>query len=994
MAATTAPLVWDFYRAVDGAAGLGTVAEYDDESSQSIYLASGMQTRVAQISEGHWSDAEPGDEIEITPDDFDATAWDHPMVGQLYGAGVLGDELWFFRYLYAEELTQLRPSGSVKLRRDSQIAQLDLRVANAGEGLFDASASLFSPGAKLTAAVTMGDSAQYPLIEAYLDEFDYDRHAADVSLSGRNNIARLSDQTFDDDTTFTGNGHEVVEWIFGLAGITKFRIGPSDYSQDWTFDPDKKLLDGLKDVFEFFAGWALIELPDGTLCVGYPAFLAQYQVNSVYQFDGNVDVTKRKTKKSMDAAYSSVRVTGKAADGTDLTPVLLTVNNFGHWNLGSHRTKHVQAADGLTQAELAAYAAQLAAELQYIGVGETFDGPLRPYLLPGDVASVTYDGGVSADLGLITSITHSFGVSGFFTSFAVDSGGVATAQTRSGEAYTTRSASVNGYNRQQDLADLIGTIRGKNGKDGAKGEQGDPGDPGTPGAAAEITGVSASASQLPAGSSPTASATAGGTAQARTFAFAFGIPKGDKGDTGATGATGATGPQGPAGPNSIGSSTASTLNGVLAGNGSTVEVKPVDSTPTANSTNLVTSGGVKSAISYTSLGSFATLAELSAALDTALAAMDVTSPKYIVVNATATVNPFVNTYYYKGILTATTVNFASCVLEPMGTGASAVLCRRALGAGWTYQAIATSADVDAVRGLAQKTEIASGTDLNTLTDVGVYSCASTAIAGTLANCPASSAFSMFVTALGDEGTKLQEITSASGIWRRIHYVTGGGGWTDWTGGTMDSTPTESSTNYVTSGGVYAATIGYDALGTFTTLAALGTLLDTKLASMSANSQNPIRISAGATVYPFTNSYGYYGTLSKSGVSDYASAILSPGGQDNVILCRRSQAEGWTFTILTHSVASFTVLKSSSLNLHFANGAVAIILSGGLSNHAGLYETLYVGGGTCYLTQVMAAPNLAVSSSAANTVTIENTHSSYAGFVIVLMLKGEPPTVVT
>ncbi|MBR3240425.1 MAG: hypothetical protein IKF99_18545, partial [Oscillospiraceae bacterium] len=55
--------------------------------------------------------------------------------------------------------------------------------------------------------------------------------------------------------------------------------------------------------------------------------------------------------------------------------------------------------------------------------------------------------------------------------------------------------------------------------------------------AAEITGATAAATQLPAGSSPTAAVTAGGTAQARSFAFSFGIPKGDKGDKGDAGDT-------------------------------------------------------------------------------------------------------------------------------------------------------------------------------------------------------------------------------------------------------------------------------------------------------------------------------------------------------------------------------------------------------------------------------------------------------------------------
>ena len=47
-------------------------------------------------------------------------------------------------------------------------------------------------------------------------------------------------------------------------------------------------------------------------------------------------------------------------------------------------------------------------------------------------------------------------------------------------------------------------------------------------------------------------------------------PQGVQGPTGATGATGATGPQGPAGPNSVSGSTATTLTGILKGNGSVV----------------------------------------------------------------------------------------------------------------------------------------------------------------------------------------------------------------------------------------------------------------------------------------------------------------------------------------------------------------------------------------------------------------------------------------
>ena len=527
MAATNTPLVWDFYRAVPAAEGLGSVVEYYDEASQSLYLASGLKTQLATVEDGHWSEAEPGPEITISSETFTASAWDHPITGQLYGAAIIDGELVFLRYLYAKELSQILKAGSWKARNDSQITQMSLRLLNAGEDYFLGPASLFTPGARITAAVSMGGSVPYKIGEAYLDEFDFDAHAADVSLSGRNNIGfRLNSQTFDENTSYTGTGKQVVEWIFGLAGITKYHIGASDASNEWVFEPDDTYIKGLDKVFEVFVGWALIELPDGTLCVGYPYDLAEWQVNSVYQFHGGTDVFKRKTKKNADAAYSKVRVTGKDASGNDLTPVQLSVSNFSHWSVGVHKTKHVKAADGLTQAELQAYAEQLRDELQYIGQGETFDGPMRPWLLVGDVASVTYDGETSTDLGLVTSITHSFGASGFFTSFTIDSGGVATAQTRSGTAYATRSASVNGYNRRQGLADLIGAMSKReivlSGGGGGGG--------GTPGAAAGFGTVTATVDANTG--TPSVDVTTSGPDTAKNFAFSFHNLKGEQGEPG------------------------------------------------------------------------------------------------------------------------------------------------------------------------------------------------------------------------------------------------------------------------------------------------------------------------------------------------------------------------------------------------------------------------------------------------------------------------------
>ncbi len=464
MARTNSPLIWDHWRKVEGAGALGGAVHYYDEASQSLYLTGGgLSTQVAEVPAGHWAEAAPGAPIGITSDSFISLRLDHPANGTLYGVATAGTDLVFLRYVYAMDLSVITQSCNWTSQVDNAVTQLSATVSNVGAEIFTSETTLFQPGSRIRFQVRIGDSQPYPIGVAWVDEVQYDVRSDTVPISGRNTIGfRLGDQTFDDDNSFTGLSHEQAAAILQMAGIPKYSVQPGTGEHPFSFKPEDTLLKGLEEMMTFYTtsdkAWQLVELPDGTVLLGYDYWIAAQQPNSYYSFQVGRDLFHRKTKKALDATYTRVRVTGQDAAGADLEPCLVEVTNFPYWELGRHRTKHLTAPKGMTQEELAAWAQAQAEALQYVGIGEDFTGPFRPQLLVGDVAEVVEPGGVTGTaLGLVTEVKHTFGRSdGFKTDFSVDSGGVVT----DGENYIvySRAVSVNGYNRRQRIVDMIRSI--------------------------------------------------------------------------------------------------------------------------------------------------------------------------------------------------------------------------------------------------------------------------------------------------------------------------------------------------------------------------------------------------------------------------------------------------------------------------------------------------------------------------------------------------------
>lgn len=460
MSNTPHPLIWDYHRVVNSYGNLGGVAHYYDEDSQSLWLSSGIKTNVANIPQGHWKTATPEDTIDIGTPAYTSLELDHAYNGVLFGVATLGSSLVYLRYVYAIDCSDLIASGNVSYSNDNSNVQIKSNIMNIKSELFNSESTVFQPGARVTLKILAGNEYPLDLCIAYLDSVDFNNRSNTVPISGRNNIGyKLMQSTFDEDFTWTGKPQEIAQRIASLAGVKKLVIQSIDESREFEFKANQTLMSGLEKICDLYPGWKILELPNGSIVMGYRNFVNNYQGTGYYVFEQG-SVFKRKTKKSSDAAYTKVRITGKDSDGNDLTPVVVPVNNYRQWSLPTNKTYHETLPDGFSQEEAQAYAEMLAESIQYVGIGEDFSGSFQPQLCIGDIAAIDNGDGTLNSLGVVTSIKHSFGKSGYSTDFSTDSGGLLMEPLDLEDSIETVTRPLNGYTRKQTLKDLIQVASG------------------------------------------------------------------------------------------------------------------------------------------------------------------------------------------------------------------------------------------------------------------------------------------------------------------------------------------------------------------------------------------------------------------------------------------------------------------------------------------------------------------------------------------------------
>ena len=449
-------LTWDFVREIDPAATQGITTSYFDTMCQQIYVDSGMiKTRIGRVDYGQWQDVEFEDELEISDSGFSTLAFEHPYNGLLGGTAQHNSDVVLLLYEYMLDVSPWLQAGTWQHQADNPVKVGSVTLKNADNARFaDEGFSLFVPGNRLILRARSGDSDPIELGQMYIEASPYDETSESYTFSGRNLLGfALANQSFDDNTTYSGTLTEIFEDMLVDAGVllSQMQIQTTATTAEFTFNASDKYLKGITDALAL-ADWYMDDLPDGTIVMGDSTYMrANVASTGIHSFHRGSDVISRKVDRGIDGVYSRAAV---RRGGANPLTIYADVPYYDGWYVAPHRTYYQNVGDDVEQAVMEIILAQLVDGLQYSGVIERFDTRFSPWLQIGDVAAVT--GGDSPRLaGILTSFMHRFGEIGFFTEFTAASGGTISNPDNPATVASKFVGQMGGANRQRRIMDYI-----------------------------------------------------------------------------------------------------------------------------------------------------------------------------------------------------------------------------------------------------------------------------------------------------------------------------------------------------------------------------------------------------------------------------------------------------------------------------------------------------------------------------------------------------------
>lgn len=370
------------------------------------------------------------------------------------------------------EFNEYIKSGTVSCTYDNFAYNLSLTLIKAPYNDYGTQVdifygTLFVPGARVQMMVGYGPEVEngetVPLFSGTIDEVNQDPDGETFTISATSDITHLlKETTMDEIGQLSGLCHEVGQTIMDQAEVPDFWITEGTYEWTYTYKPTDTCLSALEQMYPIFPkdgygqpGFGIIERPGGGVVFGYWRDLTGSEHGvPIGQYDFNImDTLSFSLRMTGDKCYSKVRATGKAADGVDLTPVSVEIDNIFFFDVPTNKIYHAEFNGYTHQDLLEDWAVTIASELAYQGIIIEASIPFRPQFTVGDVITF-YGGELSARTpGVITSITHHVGMDGFKTDLTVETGGVDTAITG-----WTSQMKANGYNRRQKLADIVKEI--------------------------------------------------------------------------------------------------------------------------------------------------------------------------------------------------------------------------------------------------------------------------------------------------------------------------------------------------------------------------------------------------------------------------------------------------------------------------------------------------------------------------------------------------------